>query len=332
MSFRNKALLVANDLRIVWSILKNDGTLKAGQKCKVTIEVSSVCNLKCPLCPTGTGKTKRQNRFMPGRIFDRIVEVTRPVTDGYILSMWGEPALHPELDKLIEKIYPHPVWIAANLNYKQSIAETMARWDNLHVICAVDTLVPSEYEAYRVGGDYKVMLRNLDILAAGKCHTYPQFLVEAGKNSDMYDIFAREHNIPTENVIIKIKRENFTLNPSGASAAGTCHAPYSGIYFNSDGEMVPCCNDVGNDLVMAHIDHIDLDAIVGRSDLARVRRLLAKDKNNFPSCGQCKGETFWNTRLPVYKDYLAKVLFHSGKKSPQKMPFREPAGQKTTGE
>jgi len=326
MAFKDKLEIFANDLRAGWSILRGDGYLPASNVFQVTIEVTSICNLRCPLCPTGTGKVKRKNRFIPEEIFDRIVNVTRPVTGGYVLSMWGEPALHPGLGALLEKTRPIPTWVASNLNHRESVVRELARWDHLNIMAAVDTLNSSEYTDYRVGGSYDVMLRNLDILSAGRCNVYPQFLVDEGYDPEEYAAFARSHGISSENAVIKIKRENFTLEQTGKPAPGKCHAPFWGLYFDCDGNLVPCCNDVHKDLHMGHINDLDLDAIMHRETIARVRRKLAHDKNQFPSCGQCRGETIWNTRLPVYTDAAKQALsLLTGKaKGPQKMPFREP--------
>lgn len=326
MSLAGKLTTLGNDLKNLWAIYRPGGQLCPWQRIPVTLEISSICNLNCPLCPTGVGGIKRINRFMSTETFDRIVGVTRPISRELILSMWGEPVLHPELGVLLRKSQLLPTWIATNLNYKASIAEELARWDHLNLICAVDTLDPQEYLQYRVGGNHEVMLHNLSILANGACKVYPQFLVEEGYDHREYTDFARAYGIPPENVIIKIKRKNFTLRETNKPSLGNCHAPYLGIYFDSDGNFVPCCNDVGSDLHMGHIDHIDLKAIMRRTSIARFRQKLGRDKNQFPSCGQCNGEPFSKTRLVVYKDYISQTLSRLGgqSKGPQKMPFKEP--------
>lgn len=324
MTLSAKLRAASDDLGIVLAIVRNTGCIPRRTQYMVTIETTSVCNLSCPLCPTGTGTVERANKFIDPGLFARIVDVTAPLAKGYVMGMWGEPAFHPEIGLLLDKLSPLPVWTSTNLNYTASIAEELARWENLHVICAVDTLDPERYPDYRVGGSYETMLRNLDILARGACHAYPQFLVEAEADTAPFVRFAEAHGIPPHNVVIKTKRKNFRLDPTAKPIPGVCHSPYSNFFFNCDGYMLPCCNNVKKDLHLAHISELaSAEDILRGGQVRQVRMALARDKNVFPSCGQCLGETFWRIRLPVYTNVLKSLLPGSGhrRSDPQRMPF-----------
>lgn len=324
MSAAAKLGSVADDLRTVACILRNAGSMPGHTRFMVSIETTAVCNLACPLCPTGTGTVERNNRFIEPEAFERIVALTSPLAKGYVMGMWGEPAFHPELGRLLSRLAPLPVWTSTNLNYPEKIAHELAKWGHLHAICAVDTLDPLRYPEYRRGGDYGTVLRNLDILAAGACNVYPQFLVEADSDTAPYVRFAPEHGIPPHNVIIKTKRENFRLDPTAKPIPGVCHSAYSNIFFNCDGWMLPCCNNVKQDLHLAHVSELSSpDDILRGGRAAQVRMALARDKNRFPSCGQCLGETFWRIRLPVYTSVLKSLAPWRGSRrsAPQRMPF-----------
>lgn len=324
MSLAAKLRTASDDFAAALAIVRNTGCIQRRAQYMVTIETTSTCNLSCPLCPTGTGIVERANKFIDSATFKRIVDVTAPLAKGYIMGMWGEPAFHPELGILLNKLSPLPVWTSTNLNYATSIAEEIARWKNLHVICAVDTLDPERYKSYRVGGNYETMLHNLGILARGACHVYPQFLVEAEADTTPFVRFAQMRGIPPHNVIIKTKRENFRLDPTAKPLPGVCHAPYSNIFFNCDGHMLPCCNNVKKDLHLGHINEFfSAEDILHGERIRKVRVTLARDKNVFPSCGCCIGETFWRIRLPIYTNYLKSLLPGSGhlRLGPQRMPF-----------
>ncbi|QGY39002.1 hypothetical protein GM415_02235 [Pseudodesulfovibrio cashew] len=232
-------------------------------------------------------------------VFDRIIEVTKPIAKGYILNLFGEPTFHPRFSDLLEKTRGFSTWLSSHLNYEEGRAHKLAMWDHLRIICSIDTLDAFEYPNYRVGGDYVNVLRNLDILANGACDVFPQFLVPSVDiDREPYIQFARQHGIPEENVILKVKLENFRLDPTSAPSPGKCHSPYMGLYFNCDGYLVPCCNNVNSALHMAHISQINsvVELYAGGKGEA-VRKALAVDKNCFDSCGRCDGMRYWDTEF-----------------------------------
>ena len=323
----SKKEIILNDLKAVGNILCRTGKMAPGYKSMVTLELSSVCNLSCPLCPTGAGKTDRNNKFMPFEMLQKIMSMTRSVASGYVLGMWGEPLLYPRLKEALDLTVPMPTWTSTNLNCPERTAHLLAECENLHVICALDTLDPSDYPLYRVNGNYNKVLKNLRIISKGKCNVYPQFLVDPNDyKEDAFTAFADDLGIDPHNVVIKNKRENFTLEVDKKVVPGICHSPYLGLYFNCDGDLLPCCNDVKRDIHIANVDDYDsLEELVSAARAVDVRKKLAKDKNAFISCGQCRGESYWKIKLPVYARGLLQRLpgFRGGKARPQRMPFEE---------
>lgn len=316
--------IVWDDITTLSHIIRNSGCMPRFTTFMVTIETTSVCNLRCPLCPTGTGTLERNNKYIPLPILDRILELTMPLAKGFILSMWGEPTLHPELKALLDRFQGFDFWISTNLNYSADIAQELARRRNVHVICSVDTTEPNAYPQYRVGGNFDKVLDNIKILAKGACTVYPQFLIRQDSDIAPCKDFALLHGIPVQNVVIKTKRENFRLDHTLAPIPGRCHSPYSNIFFNCDGQMLPCCNNVRSDLHMAHISDLTSpqDILFGIRAKA-IRRTLAQDKNVFPSCISCYGETFARIRLPLYKSYLVRLLRRRpfACDAPKRMPY-----------
>lgn len=64
----------------------------------VDIELSSICNLKCPMCYTITDefKSKVCTQFMDYRLFKKIVDEISGKVPALRLSLRGEPTLHPD--------------------------------------------------------------------------------------------------------------------------------------------------------------------------------------------------------------------------------------------
>ena len=324
MGLKKKLGTAARAARLTAAVALNTGRIPRGHKCMVLIEPTSVCNLACPLCPTGTGTLERDNKYIPVETFDRILELTAPLAEGYVLNLFGEPSFHPRFAELLEKTRRLPTWLSTNLSYGEAAAREMARWDHLRVICSIDTVDPEEYPKYRIHGDWETVMRNLRILSEGVCEVHPQFLVPPDHADDTpYVEFARSFGIPAGNVIIKKKMENFRLDPTDAPSPGNCHSAYLGIYFNCDGYLLPCCNNARKDLHMIHVNDITSHRdILDHENLRRMRRRLAKDKNAFPSCGNCDGINFWKQQMPIYLAALKSLLpGHRKRDTPDRMAF-----------
>lgn len=322
MSISSKLQSAMAASRLTWAVLRNSGVMPASHRPMVLIEPTSVCNLACPLCPTGTGTLERQNKYIPEAMYNRIVDVTAPIAEGYILNLFGEPTFHPSFPKLLEKTRHWPTWLSTNLSYGEAMVHEMAKWKHLRIICSIDTINPGEYGTYRINGDWEKVMRNLKTLSEGVCEVHPQFLVPCDQKDDAPFLrFAERFNIPPGNIVIKRKMENFRLDYTRVPSPGICHSAYLGVYFNCDGYLLPCCNNARKDLHMLHIDDIQShEDILNNPRVQAFRKVLARDKNAYPSCGNCAGHSFWKKQLPTYVKCLNTLL--PGKRVQQGKPDR----------
>lgn len=325
MSLKRKIRNAMDMSAMTLAVARNTGRIPLGHKGIVLIEPTSVCNLACPLCPTGTGTLERESKFISVELFARIVELTAPFAEGYVLNLFGEPMFHPEIETLLRMVKERPVWLSTNLNYPEGLAGKLAQWENVHAICSVDTLDPEQYPSYRVNGVWSTVMRNLDILSGGRGSVHPQFLVEPDEFREVDFLrFADEHAIPRDNIIIKTKMENFRLDPTDKHRPGVCHSAYVDLYFDCDGYLLPCCNNVRKDLRMGHAnDFGTLDEMLNNAKAVSTRRKLAQDKNLFPSCGDCNGRDFWRLQFPEYVRAVKHGVFgrRGGDRRPQRMDF-----------
>ncbi|WP_319468934.1 radical SAM protein [uncultured Pseudodesulfovibrio sp.] len=315
---KNKLKIIYNDLRAVAAIKANTGNMPRGHNCTVTIETTSVCNLACPLCPTGTKTLIRDKKFIDIAHFKKMVDITYPYATSYVLNIWGEPTFHPQFFELLDMIPNKTIWLSTHLNYSNKVAEELAKRPNLLLICSIDTLNPEEYPKYRINGNYQQVMDNFAILAKGECKPYPQFLIEPNGVEEKKAIlsFAAKHHIPDSQLTIKEKRDNFRLDESDEAIKGVCHSPYMDIYFNCDGYLIPCCNNIRKELYIDHIDNLNgIEDITHGTKFSRVRTQLAKDKNVYACCHLCRGETWRNTIAPKYQNYINKINSLSKKKA-----------------
>ncbi len=131
------------------------------------IEACSVCQLRCPLCPTAKGE--RESLIGSGSLkfqdFQRLID-QNPQICRVELGHFGEVFLNKELPRILEYAYTRHVTTSidqgANLNHASEEAlEALVKYQTAVVRCAIDATTQAAYSQYRVGGDLKNVLRNI---------------------------------------------------------------------------------------------------------------------------------------------------------------------------
>lgn len=61
------------------------------------LELTNTCNLKCLMCPTGTGVSIRERGFFDDELYNKILAEVKGMKMGIRFIRWGEPMLHPRL-------------------------------------------------------------------------------------------------------------------------------------------------------------------------------------------------------------------------------------------
>lgn len=135
------------------------------------IDPLNVCNLRCPLCPTGRGELRRPRGKMSLEDFKRIMDQIAPYAYSVELYNWGEPFLHPQIFEMIRYASERKisVQLSSNLNYfDEEMAEQAVASDLARLLVSVDGATQETYEKYRRGGRLEVVLRNLRLLVEAK--------------------------------------------------------------------------------------------------------------------------------------------------------------------
>src|SRR5512134_1782587 len=84
---------LANVLRIEWDYLRKHSIVRA-YPYEIVIDTSNICQLRCPLCSTGSGRSQRQKGYMSFDVYTRIIDELAPFAMHVYLHNWGEPLLH----------------------------------------------------------------------------------------------------------------------------------------------------------------------------------------------------------------------------------------------
>ncbi len=135
----------------------------------ITIDPLARCNLRCPLCPTGRGHpTSAGKGILSLTLYCKILDQL-PKLRTLLLSNWGEPLLHPQIEEIIGIASRRGIAVHAHshLSLKKDDAffERLIDSGLTSLWVSIDGASEETYAHYRVGGDFGLAIANLERLA-----------------------------------------------------------------------------------------------------------------------------------------------------------------------
>lgn len=143
------------------------------------LDPSSLCQLKCPMCPTGLEnaglvrhgrKFYREKRcFLEKDIFDSVVDELGESLFFVNLYNWGEPLLNNNVFYFIKQLKKYNICVELNTNL--SFRKDMNFFSRLidagvdRIEASIDGFSQEAYGQYRVAGDFRLAKSNLLTLA-----------------------------------------------------------------------------------------------------------------------------------------------------------------------
>ncbi|MFH0826793.1 MAG: SPASM domain-containing protein [Candidatus Omnitrophota bacterium] len=136
----------------------------------IRLDASTVCQLKCPLCPTAQGRVSHTlgDGFLSFSDYKKLVD-ENPRISCIELSNWGEIFLNPNINDIIEYAYQKNIVLTAgngvNLNtVKEKVLEGLVKYKFLFLNCSIDGASQETYVAYRRGGNFAQVIENIKII------------------------------------------------------------------------------------------------------------------------------------------------------------------------
>lgn len=140
----------------------------------VDLELSSMCNLRCPMCCTLyieypsylAYKRGDVSKFMPFATFAKAIDEAVRYQDfaAVKLNFRGESTLHPEIDRFIRHAKAREVLdilLNTNGNYPPELNLKLVEAGLSEVAFSLDAIDPATYPKVRVGGDFFLVMSNV---------------------------------------------------------------------------------------------------------------------------------------------------------------------------
>ncbi len=237
----------------------------------VTIDITNVCQLKCPLCATGRGEVKRAKSVMPLKSFADILDQIAERSFQVHLYCWGEPTLVPGLSDYVAATRRRRLGCVIGTNLSRPLRESEAleliASGPDRIVVSLDGTTQEVHSRYRVGSDIEIVKRNVLALAAAKARlgkSRPRLIwqmLHFAHNRDQIDQARSLHrewgfdgfevenpNLPFGSHDEKLAREWFDERAPVSRALDlkdnvgeVCFWPWRAAVIAPDGGLAACC-------------------------------------------------------------------------------------------
>jgi MoaA/NifB/PqqE/SkfB family radical SAM enzyme len=268
----------------------------------VDLELSSVCNLKCPMCYTITDVFKSQVKrgFLPFNIFTKIVDEIAGNVPALRLSLRGEAALHPRFLDCIRYAKQAGISEVSFLTNLGAIDE--AEIESL-VLSGADWITVSvdgmgeTYEGIRHPLKFKDTVRCLEYIRLYReKHKLPRPVVKIqsiwpairNEYAQYYSFFSQRVDYVAFNPIIDYLG-NDTEDSITFESDFSCPMLYHRLTVCSDGAALPCSNDEMSRMVIGNSDKQSIYDIWHGEALRKIRKIHAHPGGfrKYPVCKHC---------------------------------------------
>ena len=293
-----------------------------GNPAHLTMEISSACQLRCPLCPIGTDSLTRKPQSMTMETYKTVVDEIGDSLYHINLNGMGEPTLNKNIEEMIEYGKKKGIYVDLYTNLQlqdQNMIEGLIKSKLDAVLIAVDGATKESYEKYRVGGKFETILENIRYLVEARKRlqsTTPeinvQFINFDYNHSELNQMKELVRDLGADNLYVKRpflfwgsddkekdhafipkqEEDNMSLyqesDEGDVSWVGTqkdmCELLWSSAVILADGSISPCCFDYDGKVVFGNVNETPFRKIWNNSMYKRFRKQNKKDWKEIPLC------------------------------------------------
>lgn len=317
---RYEAVLHPRTIRFLWHWLRGSTHLPY-PPLKLHLEPTSLCNLKCPMCPQSIG-ANTVNGFMDMDVYRHILEQVRGHVLEVNLFFRGEPMMHKNLGEMTTLAHEAGIAVHVNTNAttlraKQTAALLDAKLDKLTV--SFDGADKDTYERMRVGAKFELTLKNVR-----------EFLLEKQRRQVRYPYTVMQVILPYDPTAARPEtpagmRELFAGLPVDEydtrwahGWAGTmmenpvaqpeqygpnyhpCNWLWKSMAIYWNGEVVSCCADFAGEQVVGNLMEQSLMEVWNGPELVKLRRLQVEGR--YQEASLCSGcDALWQQDSASWK-------------------------------
>jgi MoaA/NifB/PqqE/SkfB family radical SAM enzyme len=282
----------------------------------LVVEPSSVCNLRCPLCPSGLKHTVRKPPLLELETFKLLIDEIGDVLNFAQFFEWGEPFLNPAIFDMIKYAKTRDIVVLSSTNGlcfpdEKSAGKLVASGLDC-IVFAIDGTTQEVYEKYRAGGRLQDALDGLArVIEAKKADggngpiIHLRMVVNAFNEHQVEDFKALGRKMGVDLISVKTmdpgmcevakdlsflpgnKRFRRDIQKLGLSDE-TCKKPWCTPTLYSDGSIVLCGMDaLGKEALGKISPDVTFKKLWHSQKAKDFRKNIIEDANHYSFCRSC---------------------------------------------
>ena len=284
----------------------------------VDLEMSSICNLHCPMCPTISKEFKEhvETGFLDYELVRKVIDEIAGKVYALRLSLVGEPTLHKNFVEAIryakERGIPEVSFLTngsrLDIEFFKKIAEAGADW----ITISIDG-IDEEYEKIRRPLKFKDMLTKLQAIKAykeSKGFMKPVIKIQSvwpairSNPNKFYDIVAPLADLVAYNPLIDYLHNDFDIV---YETNFSCPQLYQRLVVCSTGKAKVCSNDEWRTEIVGDVATQTIYDIWHGDKFNQIRK-VHKEDNGFLSMSACRMCYYPRKAIPNEKAKVGKRL------------------------
>ena len=280
------------------------------RKIRLMIETTNRCDLKCTTC--FSHQDGRIKTDMSLKDFVKLIQININSISHISLWNYGEPLLNRSTFGMIRYAKKAGIrYIKLDTNGMLLTRPKATSLVNSGLDCisiSLDGASQGTYAQFRVGGNFELVVKNIERLVAIRNQTGAgpqieiQFIIMNHNEHEIAAIeaLARKLRVDTlrlKTVLIKQAKWNYLLPKNddynryiGLKEHKVCSRPRDELVVNSDGTVIPCCYVVGQDIKKYQLGNIaehTIEEILKFGAYSRFVKNCLSNKSLNPCCEHC---------------------------------------------
>ncbi len=293
-----------------------------GRPVSITLEPTNVCNLRCPVCETGSGVLGREPAMMPYDTFVTLLDKVGPGANHLMFYFMGEPFLNPDAYRMVRYARGMDLYVTTCTNGEAVDPEGLYDCGINHTSFQIGGVTQDTHTVYRRGGDLQseldVLKRYLALVEAhgrrpGEHQVELGFILMKHNEHEVQAFHALARNLGVDRAVVisptvrtpeqadaflpadeaywLFDRQAFErrreLVPKTRLPPNVCPWLYFAITIQVDGTVVPCCRDACGTHVVGNLLEEPLEAVWNGGAMRAFRRQVYTDRAAECLCRRC---------------------------------------------
>lgn len=290
-----------------------------GEPWSLSVETGTFCNLSCLECPSGQKQFTRPTGVLSLENFKTIIDKQKKYLIWLILYFQGEPYLNRSFFEMVQYAHSQNIFTSTSSNghfldpknAEKTVASGLDR-----IIISLDGLDQSSYEKYRVGGNFKQVIRGIENLVEAKKRmksSHPfivvQFIVFKTNEHQIEQVKKLTKELKADKVELKtaqiyskddknnlipedLKYRRYQQSEDGQwiikkKIPNKCNRMWRASVITWDGQVVPCCFDKDASHQMGNLLEDSFHNIKNNQAYTSFRNQVFSKRTSIEICKNC---------------------------------------------